>query len=573
MFANKPARQFVQLKARAPKAEAPPPGRPIAPADAQARRTAAELPLHLEGGTPERPRRVAVLVAHGMGQQLKFETLDLVVRAVQRGAPEAVRKAFAVEVELIRQGEKYVPRATTKLRDGNGEREVHFYEAWWAPLTEGQITTAETFWFLLKAGWDGASRAARRKFTRHMFGARQEFPLRLRTLLGFLACVGTIAGLGVMNAVVLAAAASRTISGLSSGWPSGALLLDLTTDFTWFVLVTVALFLVGVMLPRWLRRQVSPEKFRTPPAWLSHAGNWLMRGAALFTTYCGYRVAEHVLAHSFASREMPAHPQLLGLLPFAPDVDTWAWWLSSHSWYVLGIWGLIIVIGWRARFFVLQFVGDVAIYVSAHVVNRFYETRQKIQEAGAVIGRCVYGLRDRSGAPAYDRIIMVGHSLGSVIAYDLLNTMIREDADPDGPASAVRRTTAFITFGSPLDKTAFVFRAQGDEESQVREALAAGVQPLIADYHHRPRRWINLCTQLDWISGELNFYDRSKKDPAISKMSAEERQFEKDRQVDNRTDPCATTPLQAHTEYWDGPCLAKTLWEEIMRTDGQEVSA
>lgn len=566
MFSGRKEQQYVRVRQAAPGAGRKAAAAPESPADLAG--SIADQPLApAPGGTPGKPRRVAVLVAHGMGQQVKFETLELIVDAVRRASRAKEKRDIDVEVDLVRQGEKYVPRAITRLGSGEAEREVHFFEAWWAPLAEGRISTAETFWFLVQAGWQGASRTLKWTLTRYLFGTLQAFPLRVTTLLGLLAAVGTLAGLGVMNAVVLAAAASRTVGGLTKGWPSGNLLIDLTTDFTWFVLVVVVLMLVGVGLPRMLRRVGEDGSFHGPPAAVSHAGNWLMRLAAVFTAYSGLRVAWHVAVHTFAGEWTPASPRLLGLVPFHREPDAWVDWLSRNDAYALVVWGLILVVSWRVRHFLLQYVGDVAVYVSAHTVNRFYEARQAIQAAGELVGRCVYGLRDEAGEPAYDRVVVVGHSLGSVVAYDLLNTMVREDPDPDGPAGVIRRTTALVTFGSPLDKTAFVFSAQASENSQVRDALAASVQPLIADYRRRPRRWINLYSDLDWISGDLTYYDRQRTDESYARLSPEERRFEDERRVDNRPDPTATTPLQAHTEYWTGPVLASVLWDEIMRTD------
>ncbi|MGA2214415.1 MAG: hypothetical protein ABSH31_14160, partial [Bryobacteraceae bacterium] len=50
--------------------------------------------------------------------------------------------------------------------------------------------------------------------------------------------------------------------------------------------------------------------------------------------------------------------------------------------------------------------------------------------------------------------------------------------------NVVGRTRALITFGSPLDKTAFLFRTQSNHpRDEMREELAASVQPLILSYH------------------------------------------------------------------------------------------
>jgi hypothetical protein len=81
---------------------------------------------------------------------------------------------------------------------------------------------------------------------------------------------------------------------------------------------------------------------------------------------------------------------------------------------------------------------------------------------------------------------MVGHSLGSVIGYDVVNGLLLEDAFSDHPLHVANRTRMFLTFGSPLDTTAFLFRTQAEMCSPIREVAAAAVQPMIQNYDSRP---------------------------------------------------------------------------------------
>jgi hypothetical protein len=149
---------------------------------------------------------------------------------------------------------------------------------------------------------------------------------------------------------------------------------------------------------------------------------------------------------------------------------------------------------------------------------------------------------------------MVGHSLGSVLAYDTLNALINLDnVCPDNERrGVVRRTRALITFGSPLDKTAFIFRMQASrDEDWIREQLAASAQPLILSYEqYRPLtfRWVNIWSSMDIISGSLEYYD----DPA-GPPSPEQH-------VENLPDPQAWIPLAAHVQYWDGEVFRKELY-------------
>jgi hypothetical protein len=90
----------------------------------------------------------------------------------------------------------------------------------------------------------------------------------------------------------------------------------------------------------------------------------------------------------------------------------------------------------------------------------------------------------------YDRLVIVGHSLGSVVAYDTLNAMIVADNHANKERKVAERTSMLLTFGSPLDKTAYVFRNHKAIEAEVRGALAAQVQPLILDYDIACSFWV-----------------------------------------------------------------------------------
>ena len=152
--------------------------------------------------------------------------------------------------------------------------------------------------------------------------------------------------------------------------------------------------------------------------------------------------------------------------------------------------------------------------MSAHKLSKFNELRDAIQIS---VGRVIAGVylaqaQDYKPAPdvshleggvvtqppgaaksptfLYDNIIVVGHSLGSVISYDVLNHMLVDDeiARTAGHSEQIlqvqERTKLLLTFGSPLDKTAFLFRIKGGTD-ELREAAAANWQPLIRVWQHR----------------------------------------------------------------------------------------
>src|SRR5207248_3242500 len=142
----------------------------------------------------------------------------------------------------------------------------------------------------------------------------------------------------------------------------------------------------------------------------------------------------------------------------------------------------------------------------------------------------------------YDKVVLVGHSLGSVIVYDTLNRLLLDDNPAVGAGrswSVARRSSHLLTFGSPLNKIAFVFSTQSKKRSMtlVRERLAALVQPLIdTEIIRAGVRWVNVYSPWDIISGRLDFYDPPEGSPAPPVL--------------DERDPEAITFLAAHTEYW-----------------------
>ena len=374
----------------------------------------------------------ALLVCHGMGQQVPFETLDCIAHAIC-AAHDGAARVSARLVELDSDDSTW-SRVEIELDvAGSAEpRRIHLYEAYWAPLTEGAIGYGRTAWFLVRAGWKGLVASFRRRFDRWMFGELR--PLAVKN--------------GTMQLLA-------------------ALLLVLTP----------VLALAGL----------------------------------------AFYLALHLLAGDSVGQVLE-HP----------------WWHGAGL--------LVLAASVFIRRFVLQYMGDVAIYVSSNEVNEFWRIRDEIKGICMRAANLVYrALEDQPGAGApvlaYDKVVVVGHSLGSVVAYDTLNALFRNDQGALHGLRAVERSYALVTLGSPLDKTAFLFR-QHVGHAVVREALAATVQPMIQSYASRPRWWVNVHARADIISGSLEYYDY----PALGAETE---------RVRNVRDPVFTlNPAAAHTGYW-----------------------
>ena len=549
---------------------------------------------------------VAVILTHGMGQQVRFETLEGVANALRdaerRGAPAGagdvvVRRVPGIEPELF--------RAELTLRDGTC---VHLYEAYWAPLTEGRIGIAETLRFLVDGARMGLHRSVLGGFRRLMFNDWQHFSVGPTTALMLWMALGLIATWVVVGLTIAVTVVSRLASGLLPGWPPPQLLGALTAAWTALLGATASTGL-GVALAAMPRRRRADGSMVLPPmpvrvlSWglvslgglamlaigvrvvgellVAAGATWSASPRAIVVTAVAAVMAV-VFGGAFARRlhrarvarlERGEHPDVSlaervslttvfaghAAIAAAAAAALWRFDLpalalpaaASSPLVVLAVWSVMALLVAGLQTFLIEYVGDVAIYVSAHTVSRFQETRDAIQRASLAVAEAVYGMHAEDGPRyRYDRVVVAGHSLGSVVAYDTLNALIRRRPELD----ASRRTALLLTFGSPLDKTAFIFRNQRSEDSDVREGLAQAVQPMISEDRARPARWVNLWSRNDPISGSLEYYDR---EGAHANRSARHI-VDGHPVIENHIDPEATTPLLAHNEYWGGQAL--TAW-------------
>ena len=224
-------------------------------------------------------------------------------------------------------------------------------------------------------------------------------------------------------------------------------------------------------------------------------------------------------------------------VPLSPRVP-----FSGHGAFPYVVWGALVAAGFFVRSWLVQYIGDVAAYVASHRVDRFHALREEIKERVCEAVRTVYAARDpRTGRFLYRRVVVVAHSLGSVVAYDTLNALVLEERGSGSRLRVANRTPLFLTFGSPLDKMAFFFTAQARTTADTREELAGLVQPLVQGYRDRPLSWVNVhSTPMDALGGSLEYYDAPPTDPAYDPVKA----------VRNERDEDAVTPLAAHVQYW-----------------------
>lgn len=479
----------------------------------------------------KRRPRLAVLTVHGIGEQVQFETLEQVATGLCAADGQSPPDVTATNVAFDRH---HTAQRLDVVLHGGDEREidVHLYEAYWAPITEGAVKLHDVFRFLVRGSWRSLF-AAWRPFPRWIFDQMVDFGKQRRSFWGLLAATLLLLNLALLNVAIPAMAGWLfTSTKLPFGLPD--LFLNAVTFCFDLLLVALGLAL-GILYAAWLMKRDYP-KARAARRVLEVLGliALILGGASLIL------LPEELVLLWFL------HP-----LPQALLDSDWFALLTTRTAIAI-TWAALLVITFRIRYFFVEYVGDVTAYINPQALDRFTELRRKVRDSVCETTRLILGYK----APGeetwhYDAIAVVGHSLGSVIAYDVVNQLFMDDALEVAKLDSLARVRTLLTFGSPLDKTAFVFGMHGKDTRDLREKLAARVQPLIESYANRARlAWINVYSPFDIISGRIRFYDLLK-EPAFP--------------VRNERDPDATIPLAAHVEYWANPLIWKRLHEQLVK--------
>jgi hypothetical protein len=177
-------------------------------------------------GTPREKR--AVWVVHGMGQQIPFETLDSLATGILDVLPNPTQ--IKPRVRTVKIADQVLQRVELDIDGINNEEpgtpvrkyELHLYETYWAPKTEGVAKLTDVVSFL----WDGGLRGmlnSVKSFKRAMFGGMATFYIRWFTPLWLVLALLILAALTAINAVILAAGGAQTglapLAFLKMHWP------------------------------------------------------------------------------------------------------------------------------------------------------------------------------------------------------------------------------------------------------------------------------------------------------------------------------------------------------------------
>lgn len=119
-----------------------------------------------------------------------------------------------------------------------------------------------------------------------------------------------------------------------------------------------------------------------------------------------------------------------------------------------------------AKDFLVDAVGDIEIYTTHDENARFYQFREQIiQTVGGVVFHVLQS-NDASGKPLYDKVFLVGHSLGGTVLMDVIIALHELVEEERISIESWRRIQGFVTFGTALEKTRFFFDARNENLSE-----------------------------------------------------------------------------------------------------------
>ena len=503
---------------------------------AELEKTAAAEGPELEVATLSHSR-TAMLVIHGIGEQNPYETLDQFARNLTRylkhegGIDDLTLSAHKIdhndwtEAMIRLQTQRHGPPIPDDPDSRSGEAEIDIYEYYWAPQTEDKISYKATISWLIKTTLT---------------------PIKL--LSQNVAIMEDESDEGLTKPEILGRELRRI------AWIYIPILLALVSLLAW---------LSNLGDVQGTFKEIAKEWNGNHP-WV-RAGMTLLFAVAAILYWVTLKQGVSALLAWFRQQGSPAILKLLARTLVAPVLLTLAglalgrWQQVTIAQYFHPLFNLHVLLalvalglGRIVQAFLKNFVGDVAVYVNADAKAKNYAARRAILSGATLAMTRILKDDPRS----YQQIIVAGHSLGSVIAYDVLNeVMNRRLATTDQVVGAVParaeihqndldKIKGLITFGSPLDKVVYFFREYVPPEQNVRAQISSflhsfrkrpsqrdygiyKVQPYRADSLDHVH-WLNAWSKQDPVSGMLHFY----------------------RNV-QRQDFNYLIPIYAHLSYWE----------------------
>lgn len=198
-------------------------------------------------------------------------------------------------------------------------------------------------------------------------------------------------------------------------------------------------------------------------------------------------------------------PQLLAWLGITNQVPLPDW--AAPNWpnaAALAV-GALLALGLRS--FLVRRLADVEAW------STFAETDEKFRKRQAVLRKSRELLCHVVSHPGCERVVVVGHSLGTSVAYDTLLEAVHANraVNPQEPMTGrvdFNRISHFVTIASPIDKIAYFFESFRTPVRRYRKVYDElrgdiGTAPFTRSGGQPKIHWLNIWDRADIISGPL----------------------------------------------------------------------
>ena len=488
-------------------------------------------------------KRRAVLVIHGIGQQRKYQTLsEFTMGLIRLGLPagygikgrEIVKElsgmfaqsgielfdhgpvrlkgGMQVGLDVYKTDDSYDTRVTMDVPKGASKAdllEVDIYESYWAQFTCGRTNILKVISWLIIMAFRSVS---------NVFAPRDPISLNPRYKL------------------------SR-----SGGFFKVA--KEFLRELGRFLMVLIILFLVVWGLCYAVVEIIRP--------FYNNAGDYGNLLKPMFVSMTLFSLLWLFIAIQFIVRlftgGLRIHWTMIILLTIMLAAAGIALYIVTA---LVRIWILqlalaIFLLTFIQKWFV-EYLGDVEVYTSASDSGVNRDVRAKIigeaQCKLETILKRTNAQTTGSGddVPYYDDVIIIGHSLGSVIAYDVLCRVLRHEGGPPA-ADARRRVTQLYTVGSPLDKIWYFFRDRSQVDNPLYQGILGKLKGVKASgMTNSPLsdiNWTNIWVFTDIVSGGLGEYGDLVENIHLNSM--------------------LLPPFVNHVQYWASGNVMKRLGERI----------
>jgi pimeloyl-ACP methyl ester carboxylesterase len=503
----------------------------------------------MAGEYPDR----AIVVIHGIGEQRRGATLEAMVRGLKRcgatgGDPVKEDRPFGEDLP------------TEALRINRNGVVADIYEVHWAPHTARKTTARSVLSWLFKASLIPASklRAPSRKTWWDIAAA-----------LVALAFIAVVVLYGLTSLANLSAQVDCRARGAQA--EDSQVVCELPPEqrrlagpgVTWENLAQVSAI--------WGAVAESVTLTERPLADFSpaHAGEvlqripityWLLMIVVFYlSTQVLFRIAQ-VIATLVQGRALHRRnrlgPQLVVLGALVVGWYLIVQMLAPVAVAFVLVFVIVGSVAAGARRFLAESLGDVQVYSERDENSEHFAAREEVlaeaEKAFAVIAR-----------RGYKHIVVVGHSLGAVIAFTSLDRLGRR------LPPLLERIEAFVTLGSALEKVRYFFERAKPRDRAAEQRLEAPAHEIAEG-----RVWLNLWYANDVVANPVTTFQkegdipkgyRSKDLPELPQLVAEAK---RNLVVNiNYGYPITRLPVVwTHSRYWGDMSVLRLITEIALPT-------